>query len=84
MSLVSFSLWTYCLKAQQDQQWYGGQASLNPLPQRHSAIVIIVNLLHHFLENLQWRKEQYLKERKLVVEYKGVQSSSCCSGLLAS
>lgn len=51
-----YFVWTHCLQAQQYQQWDGGHASLYPLLQWHSAIVIIVDLLHHFLEDLQTMK----------------------------
>lgn len=49
-------MWTDRLQAQQDQQRDGGHASLDPLLQRHRAVMVVVDLLHHFLENLQEKR----------------------------
>lgn len=42
----------YIFQAQQDKKWNSRHSSLNPLLQRHSAITVIVNFFHHFMEDL--------------------------------
>lgn len=55
------SVWTHRLQAQQDQQRDGGHASLDPLLQRNRAVVIVVDLPHHILEDLQRRGERSIR-----------------------
>lgn len=44
---------THCLHPQEDQQGDGGHAPPDPLLQRDSPIVVVIDLFHHILQDLQ-------------------------------
>lgn len=44
---------THRLHPQEDQQGDGGHATPDPLLQRHSPVVVVVDLLHHSLQDLE-------------------------------